>query len=60
MDQWIATAIAESDAAGIIGKDVTPWLLNRIVELTDGKSLTTNQALILNNAKVAAQLAVAL
>lgn len=60
MDKIIATAIAESKSAGISGKAVTPWLLNRIVELSDGRSLATNKLLIFNNAKVAGQLAVAL
>jgi len=60
MDQTITQAISECDDAGVAGKEVTPWLLSRIVELTDGRSLTTNQRLILNNAAVAAQLAVAL
>ena len=60
MDIIIAKAIAESETLGISGKAVTPWLLNRIVELTDGRSLATNQQLIFNNARVAAQLAVAL
>ena len=60
MEKTIATAIAESDAAGVTGKALTPWLLGRIVELTNGESLTTNKRLILNNAAVAAQLAVAL
>jgi pseudouridylate synthase len=60
MDITIAQAIADSEAAGIHGKQVTPWLLNRIVELTQGRSLQTNKALILNNAAVAAQLAIAL
>ncbi len=60
MDVTIAKAIAECEQAGISGKEVTPWLLGRIVELTDGQSLHTNKRLILNNAAVAAQLAVAL
>ena len=60
MEKTIATAISESDAAGISGKAVTPWLLGRIVELTDGRSLSTNKQLIFNNAAVAAELAVAL
>jgi len=60
MDKTIATAIAECEQQGIVGKAVTPWLLGRIVELTDGKSLATNKRLIFNNAAVAAQLAVAL
>jgi pseudouridine-5'-phosphate glycosidase len=39
---------------------VTPWLLARIAELTDGRSVPANTALIVNNARVAAQLAAAL
>ncbi len=60
MQVFISQAIQESQAAGITGKSVTPWLLGRIVELSDGKSLITNQALITNNAKLAAELAAAL
>lgn len=60
MDTIIAQAIANSEAAGVRGKAVTPWLLGHIVELTNGESLKTNKALIYNNAAVAAQLAVAL
>ena len=54
----IKQAIYEADQGGISAKDVTPFLLNRIFELTDGKSLTTNIALIKNNAKLAAQIAI--
>lgn len=60
MQVFISQAIQESQTAGITGKAVTPWLLGRIVELSDGKSLVTNQALITNNAKLAAELAAAL
>ncbi|PID60239.1 MAG: pseudouridine-5-phosphate glycosidase [Gammaproteobacteria bacterium] len=60
MQGYIDTAIAESVAAGIGGKAVTPWLLQRIVEITGGRSLVTNRALIENNATLAAQLAVTL
>lgn len=60
MDKIIAIAIDESRDKGIQGKAVTPWLLGRIVELTDGRSLDTNQVLIANNAALAAELAVAL
>lgn len=51
---------AQQDAAekGISGKQVTPWLLGRILEISGGKSLTTNIALVKNNAKLAAQIAV--
>lgn len=60
MQVFISQAIQESCTAGISGKAVTPWLLGRIVELSEGRSLITNQALITNNAKLAAELGVAL
>lgn len=59
MNAHIAQAISEANAEGISGKAVTPWLLSRIFEITEGKSLTTNIALIVNNAKLAAEIAVA-
>ena len=42
---------------GIKGKDETPFLLSKIVSLTNGKSLETNIKLILNNAKLGAEIA---
>lgn len=56
----IAQAIAEADSKGIAGKSVTPFLLQRIFELTDGKSLASNIALVRNNARLAANIAKAL
>jgi pseudouridylate synthase len=56
----IAQAVGEAEAKGIHGKDVTPFLLKRIAEITEGKSLAANIALVMNNAKVAAEIAVAL
>lgn len=56
----IAQAQAEAAAQGISGKAVTPFLLGRIFELTDGRSLMTNIALVMNNARLAAQIACAL
>lgn len=56
----IASAIADAEAQGVTRKDLTPYLLNRIFELTDGKSLVANIALVKNNAAVAAQIAAAL
>jgi pseudouridine-5'-phosphate glycosidase len=58
--QSVAQAVADAEAAGIAGPAVTPWLLARIAEITDGRSVPANTALIVNNARVAAQLAVAL
>ncbi len=56
----IAQAVSEADAQGVATKNVTPFLLGRIVELTEGKSLKANIALVKNNAKLAAQIAQAL
>jgi pseudouridine-5'-phosphate glycosidase len=56
----IAQATAEADQAGIYGAATTPWLLNRVRELTDGRSLQANVALLNNNATVAAQISAAL
>ncbi|PYE86098.1 pseudouridine-5'-phosphate glycosidase [Pseudoroseicyclus aestuarii] len=56
----IAQALEEAEAQGIAAKDVTPFLLQRIYELTEGRSLTANIALVLNNARLAADIARAL
>ena len=53
----VARAIADAEAAGIDGPALTPWLLARIAELTDGRSVRANTALIVNNARVAGSLA---
>lgn len=55
----IDQALAECDERGIHGKDITPFLLGRIVELSGGTSLETNIALVRNNARLGAALAVA-
>ena len=56
----IAQAQSDADAHGITGKAVTPYLLQRIFELTDGRSLAANIALVRNNARLAARIASAL
>ena len=56
----IAQAQSDADAHGITGKAVTPYLLQRIFELTQGRSLAANIALVRNNARLAAQIAIAL
>ena len=56
----IEAAVAAARATGITGKDVTPFLLDRLLDLTGGRSLTTNIALIKSNARLAAEIAVAL
>lgn len=56
----IETALAEAEAQGIAAKAVTPFLLQRIFELTEGRSLASNIALVLNNARLGAAIAVEL
>lgn len=56
----IREALAEVDREDVRGAAVTPFLLRRIRELTDGASLASNIALVKNNAAVGAQIAVAL
>ena len=53
----IDEALRELDAQGIVGQDVTPFLLKRVVETTGGRSLVANLALVRNNAATAAQVA---
>jgi pseudouridylate synthase len=55
-----AQAAREADEKGIHGPESTPWLLRRVVELTDGRSMRANTALLHNNGHVAAEIAVAL
>jgi pseudouridine-5'-phosphate glycosidase len=54
------SAIRDADAAGVHGPATTPWLLARIAELTDGRSVVANLALIEHNATIAARIAVAM
>ena len=60
MEQAITQAVREAEAQGLHGKAITPFLLARVAELTEGKSRTANLALLRNNAGVATQVAVAL
>ena len=56
----VEQALSEAAAKGIAAKAVTPFLLQRIYELTKGRSLDANIALVLNNARLAAQIAIAM
>lgn len=56
----IARALQEAEAQGVRGKEVTPFLLARVSELTQDESRTANVALLHNNARVAAKIARAL
>lgn len=53
----IEAALKDAEAAGIAAKDVTPFLLDRILALTEGRSLASNIALVLNNARLGAAIA---
>ena len=56
----IFQATREAEEAGIAGKDITPFVLNRVSELTDGRSMAANIALLIHNARIAGQIASAL
>jgi pseudouridine-5'-phosphate glycosidase len=56
----VERAVREAAEEGMRGPDLTPWLLARISELTDGRSVRANRALIVNDAREAGRLAVAL
>ncbi len=58
INTYIATAVHEAQQQGIKGKDTTPFLLARVCDLSAGKSLRANTALVYNNAKIASQIAV--
>lgn len=58
IDSLISIAVKDSVEHHVVGKDVTPYLLAKIVELSDGKSLDANIQLVYNNAAVGAQIAV--
>ena len=60
MEIYIARALDNAKRDGILGKAVTPYLLQSIFEITDGRSLQTNIALVENNARLAAEIAVAM
>jgi pseudouridine-5'-phosphate glycosidase len=53
----IDEAVREADEQAVFGNQLTPFLLKRVVELTDGRALAANKALLLNNAETAAVLA---
>ena len=56
----VEQALLEADGQGIQGKESTPFLLARVAELTGGESLASNIELVLNNAHLAARIAIAL
>nr|WP_307918936.1 pseudouridine-5'-phosphate glycosidase [Mycoplasmopsis bovis] len=54
----INKAVKQANDEGISGKKTTPYLLSRVLELTEGKSLEANIQLVYNNAKIATEIAV--
>jgi len=60
VEAWIAEALAAAEAAGIRGKETTPFLLKWLFEATGGRTLAANIELVRHNAEVAAEIAVAL
>lgn len=60
IDDFIQTALAEAAKEGVAGSRVTPYLLQKVVDLSGGRALETNRALVLNNAAVGAKIALAL
>ncbi|XP_041254649.1 pseudouridine-metabolizing bifunctional protein C1861.05-like isoform X2 [Onychostruthus taczanowskii] len=60
IEKAIQQALSQARSKGITGKEVTPFLLQKLTKLTDGKSLDSNLALIQNNARVGSCIAVAL
>lgn len=60
VDGAIAKATREAEAAGIAGKDITPFVLARVSALTGGASMAANIELLINNARVAGEIALAL
>jgi pseudouridine-5'-phosphate glycosidase len=60
IEEYVAHALKAADQAGIQGARVTPFLLSTIKDQTGGRSLTANIALLKNNARVAAEIAVAI
>ena len=58
MDNLVSEALEEAGQQGIGGKNLTPYMLKKVQEMTDGKSLAANIALVKSNAELAAKLAV--
>jgi pseudouridine-5'-phosphate glycosidase len=56
-ERAVSQAVRDADERGISGNRLTPYILQRVVEVTEGRSLGANKALLLNNARIAALLA---
>ena len=60
LESWIEAALADARLDGIKGKAVTPYLLSRLFEISGGRTLEVNKALLVANARLGAEIAVAL
>lgn len=60
LDRVLVRSLADAEEEGVVGAAVTPFVLGRIAAATDGKSVPANLALAENNARVAAEIAVAI
>ncbi len=58
VDGWIDAALKQAGIDGVTGKATTPYLLAKIAELSGGRTITANRALVLDNARLAARIAV--
>ncbi|KAK3909328.1 Pseudouridine-5'-phosphate glycosidase [Frankliniella fusca] len=58
MEDIIKIAVQEANERGVKGKDITPYILSKVAKNTEGRSLSTNVALIQNNAEIGAKIAV--
>lgn len=59
MDRWLADAFGRAQRANVRGKEITPFLLAVLAEVSSGRSVASNRALVLDNARVAADIACA-
>jgi pseudouridine-5'-phosphate glycosidase len=60
VDEWIADAVAAAERDHVTGGRVTPFVLSHVAQASGGQTLRANVALIVNNARTAARIAVAL
>jgi pseudouridine-5'-phosphate glycosidase len=60
LDAWTSTSLEEAEAAGVRGKDVTPFLLSRLHSLSNGATQVANKELVWSNVRLAARIAQAL
>ena len=60
LEEWIGAATAEAKAQGVSGKDTTPFLLAELARVSEGRTVILNEALVLDNARLAATLAATL